>query len=93
MLNYIYMDDLPLFTYIIYFFIGYGFTLYSHNIGLEKFSVRTLPYWFYCILYFVGNLAMLSVMSLMKTHLGLYFLANIVLPYAALWRSFPAEKS
>ena len=91
MLNYIYMDNLPIWVYLFYFICGYWLNLSSHKIGLARFPIKTFLLRVWAILYFFSNIFLLGMLTLVKMHVGLYFLISIVIPYAVLWRSFPEE--
>lgn len=87
MLDYIYMVNLPIYISVFYFVVGFGLNVISYNIAINNFKVKRAPLFVMILMYFVGNIGMVALLSLIGTHVGLYFLVSVVIPYAAVWRT------
>ena len=86
MLDYIYMHNLPIYVYVLYFITGLTLSLISFNIANERFAVKKFPAWLGIMMSIFMSLALLFC-AVLKTHIGLYLLMNAVIPYVSLWRA------
>lgn len=87
MLNYIYMIDLSIFIYILLFIIGIVLNFISLDIAYKNFTVRKIPLWLAIPMAIFSNLLMLTILSIVTFHIGVYLIVNAIIPYAAIWRS------
>ena len=87
MLNYIYMIDLSIFIYILLFIIGITLNFISLDIAYKNFTVRKIPLWLVIPMAIFSNLLMLTILSIVTFHIGVYLIVNAIIPYAAIWRS------
>lgn len=87
MLNYIYMIDLSVFIYILLFIIGIILNFISLDIAYKNFKVRKIPLWLAIPMAIFSNLLMLTILSIVTFHIGVYLIVNAIIPYAAIWRS------
>ena len=87
MLNYIYMIDLSIFIYILLFIIGIVLNFISLDIAYKNFTVRKIPLWLVIPMAIFSNLLMLTILSIVTFHIGVYLIVNAIIPYAAIWRS------
>ncbi|RUP40205.1 MAG: hypothetical protein EKK63_08220 [Acinetobacter sp.] len=87
MLDYIYMTNLPIYVYILYFIFGVSLNVISHKIAVNNYTTREIPLFVMFFLFLISNFFILLVCPLIGLHLGIYFLISIAIPYAAVWRS------
>ena len=87
LLDYIYMTNLPICMSIIYFLIGFGLNVISYNIAINNFQTKKAPLVVMLLIYLVSNIVMIALLSLISTHIGIYFLVSILIPYVAVWRT------
>ncbi len=81
------MKDLPAYLYILLFIIGIILNFISLHIAYKNFPVQKFPLWLTIPMAIFGNLGMLAIFPLTTTHIGLYFILNTIIFYAAIWRS------
>lgn len=87
LLDYIYMTNLPIYISILYFLIGFGLNVISYNIAINNFQTEKAPLVVMLLMYLIANIVMVAFLPLISTHVGIYFLVSIVIPYAAVWRT------
>lgn len=87
LLDYIYMTNLPIYMSILYFLIGFGLNVISYNIAFNNFQTKKAPLGVMLLIYLVANIVMIVLLPLISTHIGIYFLVSILMPYAAVWRT------
>jgi hypothetical protein len=81
------MIDLSIFIYILLFIIGIILNFISLDIAYKKFKVRKIPLWLAIRMAIFSNLLMLTILSIVTFHIGVYLIVNAIIPYAAIWRS------
>ena len=86
MLDYIYMKNLPIYIYIIYFSFGVSVSIISFNIANEKFSIKKIPFWIGVCMSIFCNL-LVFVLVIFNIHVGFYLVISMVMPYVSIWRS------
>lgn len=86
MLNYIYMKNLPVCIYVLYFIIGVGLSVLSFNIANERFSKEKIPFWIGVGMSFLCNI-FIFLLVMLNMHIGFYLVVNMIVPYVSIWRS------
>lgn len=81
------MTNLPIYMSILYFLIGFGLNVISYNIAINNFQTKKAPLVVMLLIYLVANIVMIVLLPLISTHIGIYFLVSILIPYAAVWRT------
>lgn len=87
LVDYIYMTNLPIYMIILYFLIGFGLNVISYNIAVNNFQTKKAPLVVMLLMYLIANIVMIILLPLISTHVGIYFLVSIIIPYAAVWRT------